>query len=52
MLANLAGAPAISLPWGVDPAGLPLGLQLIGRPGSDEAVLRMATLLEALAAGR
>jgi aspartyl-tRNA(Asn)/glutamyl-tRNA(Gln) amidotransferase subunit A len=52
VLANIAGAPAISLPWGADPTGLPLALQLIGRPGSDDALLRMATLLEALAALR
>jgi len=55
--ANLAGAPALSLPWGVDAAGLhqgreaaglPLGLQLIARPGMDALLLRLGSLLEAL----
>ena len=50
--ANLAGAPAISLPWGRDKQGMPLGLQLIARPGADEALLRMAGLLEALQSTR
>lgn len=50
--ANIAGAPAISLPWGTDADGMPLGLQLIARPGFDELLLRLATLLEALRAGR
>jgi aspartyl-tRNA(Asn)/glutamyl-tRNA(Gln) amidotransferase subunit A len=46
--ANLAGAPALSLPWGADAAGLPLGLQLIARPGMDTLLLRLGSLLEAL----
>jgi aspartyl-tRNA(Asn)/glutamyl-tRNA(Gln) amidotransferase subunit A len=50
--ANLAGAPAISLPWGQDAQGLPLGLQLIAKPGADDALLRMAGMLEALRDGR
>jgi len=50
VLANIAGAPAISLPWGSNGAGLPLGLQLIARPGMDAILLRLAALLEALRA--
>ena len=46
--ANLAGAPAISIPWGHDAAGMPLGLQLLARPGMDALLLRLASLLEAL----
>jgi Asp-tRNA(Asn)/Glu-tRNA(Gln) amidotransferase A subunit family amidase len=39
--------PAISLPHGSGPAGLPLGLQLVGRPGGDPALLATAAWLEA-----
>jgi aspartyl-tRNA(Asn)/glutamyl-tRNA(Gln) amidotransferase subunit A len=39
---NAARTPAISVPCGVDAAGLPVGLQLAGRPGDDAAVLRAA----------
>jgi aspartyl-tRNA(Asn)/glutamyl-tRNA(Gln) amidotransferase subunit A len=49
--ANLCGAPALSLPWGRDAAGLPLGLQLIARPGMDALLLRLGSLLEALRPG-
>jgi aspartyl-tRNA(Asn)/glutamyl-tRNA(Gln) amidotransferase subunit A len=51
VLANLCGAPALSLPWGRDAAGLPLGLQLIARPGMDALLLRLGSLLEALRPG-
>ncbi|HEY4371192.1 MAG TPA: amidase [Burkholderiales bacterium] len=51
VLANLAGAPALSLPWGCDAAGLPLGLQLIARPGMDALLLRLGSLLETLRDG-
>ncbi len=40
-----AGMPAITLPAGLDEMGLPLGLQLVGRFGEDEALLGWATLL-------
>jgi len=39
---TLAGAPAISVPAGFGPAGLPMGLQLIGRPRDDFGVLQLA----------
>jgi Asp-tRNA(Asn)/Glu-tRNA(Gln) amidotransferase A subunit family amidase len=45
---NALGWPALSLPAGVDRDGLPLGLQVVGLPGSDAAVLRAAAALEAL----
>jgi len=36
---NLAGLPALSLPCGVDGEGLPIGLQLIGKPFGEQALL-------------
>jgi aspartyl-tRNA(Asn)/glutamyl-tRNA(Gln) amidotransferase subunit A len=43
---NLAGVPAISLPCGFSRAGLPIGLQLIGRAFEEETVLRAAHAYE------
>ena len=48
--ASLAGLPAISVPAGVDEQGLPLGLQVIGRVGCEEALLRVAQAIEDRAA--
>ena len=39
---NALGWPALSLPAGLDRDGLPLGLQVVGLPGSDDVVLRAA----------
>ena len=44
--ANLAGLPAISVPAGKDKAGLPLGLQLIGKPWGEGELLNIAEVLE------
>ncbi|MEY2474901.1 MAG: aspartyl-tRNA(Asn)/glutamyl-tRNA(Gln) amidotransferase subunit [Actinomycetota bacterium] len=46
MLANLCWNPAISLPAGLNSAGLPVGVQVIGRRHADEVVLRLARLYE------
>jgi len=49
--ANLAGLPAVSVPIGADPAGLPIGGQLLGPRLSDPQLLRIAdTLITALRA--
>ncbi len=43
---NLAGLPGVSLPAGLDRQGLPLGLQLIGRPWEEGDMLACAYALE------
>ena len=43
---NLAGLPALALPCGADKAGLPVGLQVIGRPFDEETVLRVGHAYE------
>ena len=43
---NLAGLPGISVPVGLDKTGLPLGLQLIGRPWEEGDLLNHAYVLE------
>jgi aspartyl-tRNA(Asn)/glutamyl-tRNA(Gln) amidotransferase subunit A len=48
---NMAGLPGISVPAGLDAQGLPLGLQLIGRPFDEETLFSLATVIED-AAGR
>ena len=44
--ANLAGLPALSLPCGFDRAGLPIGMQIIGRPFDEATVLRLGHAFE------
>ncbi len=46
---NLAGLPGISVPAGLDKQGLPLGLQLIGRPWEEADLLNVAYTLEGAA---
>ena len=43
---NMAGLPGVSVPVGLDEAGLPLGVQVIGRPFDEETMLRAADILE------
>lgn len=48
---NMAGLPGIAVPAGVNSQGLPLGLQLIGRPFEEETLFQAAHAIEE-AAGR
>lgn len=45
-LANIAGLPAVALPAGWSSDGLPVGVQLVGRPGDDVALLALAERLD------
>jgi aspartyl-tRNA(Asn)/glutamyl-tRNA(Gln) amidotransferase subunit A len=45
--ANYYGLPVISVPCGFDRNGLPLGLQIVGKPWEEPAVLHLAYLYEA-----
>lgn len=44
---NVCGNPAASLPWTLSPAGLPVGVQLVGRFGEEATVLEISAQLEA-----
>ena len=48
---NMAGLPGIAVPAGKDQQGLPLGLQLIGRPFDEETLFSLGEVIEQ-AAGR
>lgn len=48
--ATLAGLPCVCVPAGFGAGGLPMGLQLIGRPRADADLLRIAAAWEAVAA--
>ncbi|MER9949672.1 amidase [Mesorhizobium sp. M0047] len=48
---NYSGHPALSIPCGQDSAGLPVGLQLVGRRWSEEQLLGIAKAIEPLAGG-
>jgi aspartyl-tRNA(Asn)/glutamyl-tRNA(Gln) amidotransferase subunit A len=45
-LANLTGLPAITIPCGAGANGLPIGLQIVGRPMDEETVLAIAHAYE------
>jgi Asp-tRNA(Asn)/Glu-tRNA(Gln) amidotransferase A subunit family amidase len=46
VIANVFGLPAVTVPIGRSEAGLPVGVQLMGRPYEDELLLELAVLLE------
>ena len=48
---TIVGHPALSLPVGRDRAGMPFGLQIVGRRGGDAQVLAVAAALEEMLAG-
>jgi aspartyl-tRNA(Asn)/glutamyl-tRNA(Gln) amidotransferase subunit A len=43
---NLTGQPALSFPCGLDPSGLPVGLQVVGPLRRDDLVLGVGAALE------
>jgi aspartyl-tRNA(Asn)/glutamyl-tRNA(Gln) amidotransferase subunit A len=45
---NVTGHPALSVPVGLSPAGLPLGVQIVGRPFDEATTLRVGRAVEAL----
>ncbi|MCR9135575.1 MAG: amidase family protein [Alphaproteobacteria bacterium] len=46
LVASVAGLPAISIPAGTDNDALPFGMELMGQPGADRALLGIARNLE------
>ena len=43
---NMAGLPGIAVPAGLDAQGLPLGLQLIGKPFDEETLFALGQKIE------
>jgi amidase len=43
---NISGLPAMSVPAGLDSNGVPIGVQLVGRYGDEETILRLGRALE------
>jgi Asp-tRNA(Asn)/Glu-tRNA(Gln) amidotransferase A subunit family amidase len=46
VLANVLGLPAVTIPVAISREGLPIGVQLVGRPYEDELLLELAVRLE------
>jgi len=47
-LLSLTGLPVASVPCGLDPGRMPVGLQVVGRPGDEEGVLALAGTVQQL----
>ena len=43
---NLFGMPAVVIPFGMSPEGLPVGIQLVGRPWEEELLIELAIRME------
>jgi amidase len=43
---NATGQPAVTVPWGADDLGLPVGIQLVGRPADEATLIRLSAQLE------
>ena len=48
---NILGNPAAVVPVGVSPEGLPIGVQIVGRPYEEEVVLQVASVIEEACGG-
>jgi amidase len=44
---NLTGQPAAAVPWGLDGNGVPVSIQLVGRPNDEATLLALGTQIEA-----
>jgi amidase len=44
---NASGLPAIAIPTGFDTNGLPVGVQLVGRPAAEATIIALAAQIEA-----
>jgi len=44
---NLTGQPAAAVPWGLDHTGVPLSIQLVGRPNDEATLLTLSSQIEA-----
>jgi amidase len=44
---NLTGQPAAAVPWGLDHDGVPLSIQLVGRPSDEATLLALSAQIEA-----
>lgn len=51
-LANVTGNPAMSVPFGFGPDGLPVAIHVLGRFGDETTLLRLAAQLEQACPGR
>ena len=49
LIASVAAVPAVSVPFGDGPEGLPLSIELVGAAGQDRALLAVARTLEGIA---
>jgi amidase len=45
---NVSGQPAIAIPTGFTPEGLPIGVQLVGKPATEATLIALAAQLEAI----